>query len=82
VAELKGQVALFESEVERLQDRVAWAERMVKKGYMTNQQLRAEQAALQLAEMALTRARQDLANLLPHLPHPKSPAEKEPKPPK
>jgi hypothetical protein len=77
--EIKSQVALLESEVEMLRDRVTWADRMVRKGYMTDQQLRAEREALKQVELALNRARKDLATLLAD---PKRPAEKERKPAK
>jgi len=79
VEEIKSQVALLESEVEMLQDRVTWADRMVRKGYMTDQQLRAERETLKLVEKALNRARKDLDTLQAD---PKRPAEIERKPAK
>jgi hypothetical protein len=59
----KGQVAMLESELVLLQERVAWSERMVKKGYMTEQRYRAEQAALKRLEIALDQARKELKAL-------------------
>jgi hypothetical protein len=74
VEELKNQIALLEADVVMLQDRVAWAERMVRKGYLTEQRLRSEQAALNKAEITLQQARKDLQALLAE---PKRPASKE-----
>src|SRR5262249_9757926 len=53
----KRRIALAEAEVEQLKDRVAWAERMAKKGYLTRQAVEAEGAKLSRAEMALDEAR-------------------------
>jgi hypothetical protein len=63
VEEVKRQVALRKSKVEQLRDRVTWAARMVKKGFLSEAQLQADRAALAWAEMALERARKDLATL-------------------
>jgi hypothetical protein len=56
----KRQVVMAESEVETWKDRVAWSERMVKKGFMTESQLQNEQARLQAAELTLEKARKNL----------------------
>ena len=56
-AGVKRRIALAEAEVEQLKDRVAWAERMAKKGYLTRQAVEAERAKLSRAEMALDEAR-------------------------
>ena len=56
-AGVKRRIALAEAEVEQLKDRVAWAERMAKKGYLTRQVVEAERAKLSRAEMALDEAR-------------------------
>jgi hypothetical protein len=61
--EIKTIIALLESDVESFQDRVAWCERMVKKGFMTEPQLRKEREALTRTEAALERARRELATL-------------------
>jgi hypothetical protein len=76
-AALRNQIPLLISDLELMQDRVSWAERMVRKGYMTDQQLQAERAALKMAELALERARQELKALTGE---PKGPPEKAPKP--
>jgi hypothetical protein len=71
-AEIKNQITLLLADFELMQDRVAWAERMVRKGYLTDQQLRGEQTALKRAELALERARQEL-KALPAVPKPPLP---------
>lgn len=43
IEDVKGQIALIEADVESLKDRVSWAERMAKKGFMTEQQVQAAQ---------------------------------------
>jgi len=58
--DLKSQILLIESDVEQLKDRVAWAERMFKKGFMSANQAEAERLQLKRAQMALERARKDL----------------------
>jgi hypothetical protein len=63
VEEVKRQVLLARSDVETWKDRVAWAERMVKKGYMTERQLKADQALLQAAENALQALEKELKAL-------------------
>jgi hypothetical protein len=47
------------ADVEARRDRVAWAERMVKKGYISDAQLREERTNLAVAEAALRRAEWD-----------------------
>jgi hypothetical protein len=63
VEEIKQQIALAESDLEAWKDRVAWVERMVKKGYMTERQLQNERAQLTRVEMALDWARKALKKL-------------------
>jgi hypothetical protein len=75
---IKRRIAFLASEVEMLRDRVAWSERMSRKGLMSDQQVRTEQMALKRATLALERARQDLKELAA----PKEPAEKGPRPQK
>jgi hypothetical protein len=77
--DLKAQVAQAESDVEARKDRVAWAERMVRKGYLNDRQVEAERGQLRKAEMALEKARRELKQLPPD---PKGPDEKERKPEK
>jgi hypothetical protein len=75
-AALKERVALAEAEVEQLKERVAWVTRMARKGFVAEQQLEADKAALQVAEVILDRARRELAMAAEakapeKLPHPK-----------
>jgi RND family efflux transporter MFP subunit len=62
---LQAHIVLLESDVTALKDRVAWSERMVKKGYLTEQQVQAERARLKKAELDLDRARTELKTLSP-----------------
>jgi hypothetical protein len=78
-ADLKSLIDLLETDVDALRDRVAWAERMAKKGFMSANQVQAERTELHRAELALDKARRDLKILVPE---PKEPAEKERKPEK
>jgi hypothetical protein len=75
--DLKAQVAQAESDVEARKDRVAWSERMVRKGYLSERQVEAERGLLRKAEMALEKTRRELKQLPPD---PKGPVEKERKP--
>jgi hypothetical protein len=56
----KSQVGLLEADVEYLRDRVAWSERMVKKGFMPANQLKAERDSLRRAEIVLEAARRQV----------------------
>jgi hypothetical protein len=51
--------------VEQVRERATWAERMARKGYMTDAQLRGERARLAEAEAALLKARAELNALRP-----------------
>jgi outer membrane protein TolC len=53
------------ADVEARRDRVSWAERMVKKGYMTPTQAQIERAKLADAEAALLKAQEELNALRP-----------------
>jgi hypothetical protein len=79
LAELEHQVAAAEADVAGWKDRVAWAERMLKKGYLTEKHLQAERAQLTRAEQALDLARKALEN---RTSGPKGPEERESKPEK
>jgi hypothetical protein len=78
-AEIKRQIAAAEADVEAWKDRVAWSERMVKKGYVTEKHALAERAQLSKAEAVLDAARRALKGLPPT---PKEPEQKEPRPEK
>jgi hypothetical protein len=59
-SETKRRIILLESDVEMLKDRVAWAERMLRKGYLTEQQANAERLRLEAAQISLDEARKQL----------------------
>jgi hypothetical protein len=79
VADLKGQLAFAESDLETWKDRVAWSKRMAKKGYLSEQQVNAERVQLRRAEIALDKARRELKSIPSNS---KEPAAKERKPEK
>jgi outer membrane protein TolC len=56
----KHAVEVAESDVQMWKERVEWAERMTKKGFITERHLQAEQDALKKAEAALKDARRQL----------------------
>jgi hypothetical protein len=62
---LEGQIAVIEADLRQMRERVGWAERMLKKGYMTERQVEAERTQLQRMEMALERSRRELQTLTP-----------------
>jgi hypothetical protein len=74
-AEIKRQLAEAEADVEAWKDRVGWAERMVRKGYMTEKHLDTERAQLKRAQSVLDAAREALKKLpsTPKGPEPKKP---------
>jgi HlyD family secretion protein len=51
-----GQIALAKSDLSRQEDRVAWAERMVEKGYVSPAQLSSERLSLQKMKVSLRRS--------------------------
>src|SRR5262249_37556183 len=59
-------ISLAQSELEQQKERAAWAERMVTKKYMTQQQAEAEKALLKKYENALDRLKKDLDGLADH----------------
>jgi RND family efflux transporter MFP subunit len=69
---------VLESDVEMMKERVTWSERMVKKGYLTAQQLEADRTLLKKLEADLEAARAELGTTQPPK---KAPAEKGGKPP-
>jgi hypothetical protein len=58
-------IAALESDVAAMKERVAWSERMVKKGYMTAKQAEADRALLQKLELDLEKARKELKAMPP-----------------
>jgi hypothetical protein len=75
---IKARLSQAEAEVETRKERVAWSERMVRKGFLSTGQLQAEKSALQAAEIAVQKARRELEPFL--LPEPKKAPEKDDKP--
>jgi hypothetical protein len=73
VEQLKSQMTLAEADVENWKDRLAWSERMAKKGYLATNQVQADRMRLQRAEITLDLLRRTMQNLLPA---PKEPGEK------
>jgi hypothetical protein len=70
--DLKGRLALAESDVAMWQERVNWSERMVSKNYLTRSKLEADRARLKQAEFALQKIKADLKDL-------PAPSKKDPK---
>lgn len=62
----QGQILLYESDIRRANDRLAWAERMVASGYLSAGQLLIERASLERSEVSLRNARGELATLEQH----------------
>ena len=58
--DLQRHVSTAEADVAVWKDRVAWSERMVKKGFMTESQAQRDKQLLQNAERALEKATQEL----------------------
>jgi hypothetical protein len=65
IEDARRRVSQGEADVEGWKERIAWSERMVKKGYLTDRHLQEEKVALQAAESLLDRARKDLKALSP-----------------
>jgi hypothetical protein len=65
LAEVKQRIAAIESEVDLWRERVAWSERMARRGFLSGQRINAERARLQEAEMALDEARRELQKTPP-----------------
>jgi hypothetical protein len=62
---LKRVIPMIEADIATLKDRVGWAERMLRKGYLTERQVEAERLRLKEAELALETARGQLDSLPP-----------------
>src|SRR5262249_54749769 len=64
VEEAKKRLDLAQSKVDILRDRVAWASRMLKKGYLSAEQVKVEKVLLEDALIILEKARSDHLQLL------------------
>lgn len=60
IRDIKGRKSIAESDLEMVRERSAWAERMVKKGYLSESQARAERSRLSSAELALLKVEEEL----------------------
>jgi hypothetical protein len=63
LADIQGRIAIAQADLEMWKERLAWSERMVKKGFLTAQQAAQEQARLKTAELLLEKLRQELKAL-------------------
>ncbi|HJZ59540.1 MAG TPA: hypothetical protein VKE74_31640 [Gemmataceae bacterium] len=63
IYEAARRVEIAQSDVEQNRERAAWAERMVKKGYMSQAQAQAERSRMIAAELAVLKARAELKAL-------------------
>jgi hypothetical protein len=74
VQDLKDEIKIIEADVEQQKDRLAWSERMGRKGFLAENQIKFERDYLNRLELVLARARRDLEAL------PKDNREPEPAP--
>jgi hypothetical protein len=64
-AEVKRRITSIAADVDHWRERVAWAERMVRQGFLSAQRVEADRTRLREAEAALDRARKELPEELP-----------------
>jgi hypothetical protein len=79
IADLKLKIAILNRDIEMQKERVAWSNRMLKMGYMSNQAAAAEQERLERFELVLEKMTKDLDKLTvpPIEPIPLAPLPKE-----
>lgn len=58
--DIRGRIITTESDVEMWRDRVAWSERMVKKGYLSASQALSDRLKMEAADINLKRAQEEL----------------------
>ena len=63
IEDVKRQIALTEADLEMRKDRVAWAERMLKKGFMSEAQVKGDRMELTKTEINLDFLRRELQSL-------------------
>jgi hypothetical protein len=63
IEDVKRQIALFEVDQQKWQDRVAWSERMLKKGFLSEAQVNGERMELRKIEITLDSLRRELQSL-------------------
>lgn len=74
IADLKLTIAILQGEREQQVERLAWVERMLKKGYVSEAQVAADRARLQEYDLVLQNKRRELGLLAPPLLEPLPPA--------
>jgi len=79
IADLKLRIAILNRDIEMQKERVAWTNRMLKMGYLSNQAAIAEQERLERFELVLEKMNKDLEKLTvpPIEPIPLAPLPKE-----
>jgi hypothetical protein len=84
IADLKLRISVLRSDIEMQKERVAWANRMGKMGYMSMVQVAAEQDRLGRMELVLEKTKKELEGLVgpPAEPIPVAPLPRESKPEK
>ena len=63
IEEVKRQIALIEIDLQMWKDRVAWSERMLKKGFMSEAQVNGERMELKKTEITLDSLQRELLSL-------------------
>lgn len=66
IEDVKRQIALMEIDLQMRKDRVAWSERMLKKGFMSEGQVNGERMELKKIEINLDSLRRELQSLSPN----------------
>jgi hypothetical protein len=66
IEEVKRQIALTEVDQQTWKDRVAWSERMLKKGFMSEAQVNGERMELRKIDITLDSLRRELQSLSPN----------------
>jgi hypothetical protein len=72
IEDVKSRIALIEADLEKWKDRVAWSERMLKKGFLSEAQVNGERLELKKTEIALDYLNRELQSLSPDVKVPAS----------
>ncbi len=65
IEDVKSRIALIEADLEMWKDRVAWSERMLKKGFLSGAQVNGDRLELKKTEIALDSLYRELQSLSP-----------------
>jgi hypothetical protein len=65
IEDVKRRIALLEADLEMWKDRVAWAERMLKKGFLSEAQVKGERLEMKKTEITLDYLQKELQGLSP-----------------